>query len=273
MKRAFLLFIMFFFGFQGNLSAQSPEKFNYQAVARDASGNVLVSQAVTFRISILQTTSDGTAVYVETHSTTTNAFGQVSLTIGGGTPVSGTFSSIGWGSDQYFLKTEMDAAGGTAYTHMGTTQLLSVPYALYAKASGSGIQLSDADGDTKVQVEETADEDIIRFDVKGNEKLKIENRGIVLSSTTDSLTGVIYKGTQPFIHNYSWPSNDGGNTFIGVGSGNFTMMSIFSHEASHNTGVGVNSLNSITTGYHNSANGYNSLQSNTSGAGNTANGS
>jgi len=133
-----VILIYCFLAGANSLSAQSPEKFNYQAVARDASGNVLASQAVTFRISILQTTSDGTAVYVETHSTTTNAFGQVSLIIGGGTPVSGTFSSIGWGSDLFFLKTEMDAAGGTEYTHMGTTQLLSVPYALYAKSAASG---------------------------------------------------------------------------------------------------------------------------------------
>jgi hypothetical protein len=138
MNRIDLVFIIFCFGLQGNLSAQSPEKFNYQAVARDASGNVLVSQAVSLRISILQGTLDGTAVYVETHATTTNAHGQLTVTIGGGTPVSGNFNTIGWGSQPHFMKTEMDAAGGTSYVLMGTTQLLSVPYALYAKEAGSG---------------------------------------------------------------------------------------------------------------------------------------
>jgi hypothetical protein len=120
------------------LSAQSPEKFNYQAVVRDASGNVLANQSVSFRMSILQSSVDGAAVYVETHTTTSNAHGQVSLSIGSGTPVSGTFAGISWAGSSHFLKTEMDAAGGTSYVLMGTTQLLSVPYALYAKEAGSG---------------------------------------------------------------------------------------------------------------------------------------
>lgn len=120
------------------LKAQSPEKFNYQAVVRDASGNVLANQSVSFRMSILQSSVDGAAVYVETHTTTSNAHGQVSLSIGSGTPVSGTFTGISWVGSSHFLKTEMDASGGTSYVLMGTTQLLSVPYALYAKEAGSG---------------------------------------------------------------------------------------------------------------------------------------
>lgn len=253
-----------------NLSAQSPEKFNYQAVVRDASGNVLVSQSVSFRMSILQGSVDGAAVYVETHTATSNAHGQVSLSIGSGTPVSGTFTGISWAGSSHFLKTEMDAAGGTSYVLMGTTQLLSVPYALYAKTSGSGISLSDTDGDTKIQVEETSDEDIIRFDVAGAEKLMVNHRGLVLPNTTDSLTGVIYKGTERFIHNYKPESSVGYNTFVGVNAGNFTMIGDYYNDASNNVGVGYSALKSNTIGYANTANGGNALYSNTSGFFNTA---
>ena len=116
----------------GYSSGQSPQSFKYQAVVRDASGNILPSQAVSFKISIIQTSPSGTVVYTERHSATTNEFGMVNLTIGGGTVLSGSFSSIDWGSGPYFLKVEFDPAGGTNYTVMGTSQLLSVPYALYA---------------------------------------------------------------------------------------------------------------------------------------------
>jgi len=137
MKKLQLILIVLLL-FSGPLTAQSPEKFNYQAVARDASGNLLANQNVSFRISILQGSESGTAVYVETHAKTTNDFGQVTLNIGGGTPVSGTFSTISWGSNSHYLKTEMDASGGSIFTSMGSSQLLSVPYALYSNTSGSG---------------------------------------------------------------------------------------------------------------------------------------
>lgn len=115
---------------------QAPEKMSYQAVVRDASDALVVSTAVGMQISILQTTSTGTAVYVETQTPTTNANGLVGIEIGSGTVVSGTFSTIDWSSDSYFIKSEIDPLGGTAYTITGASQLLSVPYALFAKNSG-----------------------------------------------------------------------------------------------------------------------------------------
>jgi len=121
------------------LSAQPPQSFKYQAVARDNAGNVITDQNVSFRISILQGSAGGTSVYSETHSVTTNDFGLANLNVGGGTPVSGNFSTISWGSNIYFLKIEMDPLGGSAYQLMGTSQLLSVPYALYARNSADGV--------------------------------------------------------------------------------------------------------------------------------------
>lgn len=117
--------------------AQSPEKFNYQGVARDNSGNILPNQNIGLRLSIRQGTPTGTIVYRETHSTSTNQFGLFNIEAGGGTIVSGTFSSIDWSSGPYFFQTEMDASGGTNYLNLGTSQLLSVPYALYAETSGT----------------------------------------------------------------------------------------------------------------------------------------
>lgn len=119
------------------LLAQSPEKMSYQAVIRDANSQLITTHAVGMQISILQTTATGSAVYVERQYPTTNANGLVSIEIGLGTVISGNFSAIDWSNGPYFIKSETDLNGGANYTIVGTSQLLSVPYALYAKTSGS----------------------------------------------------------------------------------------------------------------------------------------
>ncbi len=122
--------------FSLSLFAQAPESMSYQAIIRNTGGSLVASTTIGMQISILKGSDVGTAIYVETHAPTTNANGLVSLTIGGGTPSTGTFSTINWGDGPYFIKTETDTDGGTVYTVTGTTKLLSVPYALYAKNSG-----------------------------------------------------------------------------------------------------------------------------------------
>ncbi|TAL80439.1 MAG: hypothetical protein EPN88_01255 [Bacteroidetes bacterium] len=117
--------------------AQVPQKMSYQAVIRNSSNDLVSSTSVGIRISILQGSEGGTPVYVETQTTTTNANGLVSIEIGGGTPVTGTFAGIDWSAGTYFIKTETDPAGGTNYTITGAKQILSVPYALHAKTSGT----------------------------------------------------------------------------------------------------------------------------------------
>jgi len=117
--------------------AQAPQKMSYQAVIRNTANTLVTSQAVGMRISILQTTAVGTAVYIETQTPMTNANGLVSLAIGTGAPVSGTFAAIDWSAGPYFIQTETDPTGGTTYTITGTSELMSVPYALYAKKSES----------------------------------------------------------------------------------------------------------------------------------------
>ena len=121
------------------VNAQSPEKMTYQAVIRNSSNQLVSNQSVGMQISILQYTTTGTAVYVETQSPITNANGLLSIEIGSGSVISGNFSSINWANGPYFIKTETDptSAGGTNYSISGTSQFLSVPYALHAKTADS----------------------------------------------------------------------------------------------------------------------------------------
>ena len=117
-----------------------PQKMSFQAVIRDGSGSLVQSHVVGIQIQILQFSEFGAAVYVETHASSTNANGLVTLEIGNGSVILGTFANINWTNGPYFLKTETDPAGGTNYTITGTSQLLSVPYAFYAKTVASYLE-------------------------------------------------------------------------------------------------------------------------------------
>ena len=163
------------------LFAQAPQKMSYQAVIRNSSGDLVTNHSIGMRISILQGTASGTSVYVETHTTTTNANGLATIEIGGGSIVSGTFSGINWASGSYFLKTETDPSGGSSYSIVGTSQLLSVPYALDARISESVIDnsitsakivdgtIANADiGNNSVTSTKIADATIVDADLAAN---------------------------------------------------------------------------------------------------------
>ena len=126
--------------------SQAPESMSYQSVIRNAANDLVVSSGVGMRLSILQGSLSGDPVYVETQTPTTNINGLVSIEIGDGTLVSGGFDTIVWSNGPYFIKTETDPNGGSSYTISGTSQLMSVPYALYAKTSGNGAGPAGADG-------------------------------------------------------------------------------------------------------------------------------
>ncbi len=121
--------------------AQAPQGFTYQAVATDNNGLELVEQNVSVRVSILSESSTGVEQWIETHSTTTDGFGLFTITIGEGTSTGNgaqsSFSDIDWGASEHHLKIEMDVDGGSEYQLLGTSQLMSVPYALYAESSGT----------------------------------------------------------------------------------------------------------------------------------------
>ncbi len=124
------------------LWAQSPEKMSYQAVVRNSSNALVINTQVGMRISILQGSASGTAIYSETQTPTTNANGLVSIEIGGAKG----FEDIDWSAGPYFIQTDIDPAGGTSYTITGTSQLLSVPYALHAKTAATVIgAITEAD--------------------------------------------------------------------------------------------------------------------------------
>jgi len=121
--------------FTAALGAQSPQKMSYQAIIRNSEDQLVTSQDIGMQISILQGSIYGSSVYVETHTPPTNANGLVSIEIGEGTVVYGNFSGIDWSAGPYFIKTETDPSGGTNYTITGTSQLLSVPYALHSRTT------------------------------------------------------------------------------------------------------------------------------------------
>ena len=135
--KLFLFFSLFLtLDYQSIAQSQgAPESMNYQAVIRDGSGSIVASQSVGIRIDILQGSATGTSVYQETFTTTTNAYGSIAIKIGTGTVVSGTFNTIDWGANSYFVETAVDISGGNTFSTISTTQFVSVPYALYAKNS------------------------------------------------------------------------------------------------------------------------------------------
>ena len=132
-----ILFLPLILVFSLIVNAQVPAGFNYQAVVRNSSGDVIVNQTVKFKFSILQTSSTGTPVYVETQSATTNDFGLANLVIGEGTKLSGDLDPSGWGNNTHFLKVEIDPNNGNSFRYLGTTQLLAVPYAFHASSADS----------------------------------------------------------------------------------------------------------------------------------------
>jgi hypothetical protein len=239
--------------------AQAPESMSYQAVVRDVNDALITNQIVGMQLSILK--SGGGDVYIETQTPMTNANGLVTLEIGTGTIQFGSFTDIPWDSASLDIKVETDLAGGTNYTITGQSQLVSVPYALYAKSSGDDhSKIFDTDGDTQIQTEESPNEDIIRFDLAGTAKWVMKNNALEQLNSGESL----------FIGQDAGANDDlssNKNVFLGFGSG-------FSNTSGEkNIAVGHNSLVFNSNGTENIAMGYQSLFNNTTGNNNIGIGS
>lgn len=132
------------------LQAQAPSQFNYQGVARD--GGNIVTGSITLQLSLRQGTAAGPVVFREQHATSTNAAGVFNVLVGQGTPVTGTIAGIDWNAGPYFLQSEIDPTGGTAFTDLGTSPLSSVPYALVAgKALIDAVDDGDSDPNNEIQ--------------------------------------------------------------------------------------------------------------------------
>lgn len=132
MKKLITFFALLFFI---TIFAQAPQGFNYQATVRNNTGALIVNQNVYFKFNVIQGSSTSLPVFTETHYVPTDELGQVNLVIGQGTASLGTFATIDWSLGNYYLGIELNT--GSGYTAMGTTQLLSVPYALYAQNAGN----------------------------------------------------------------------------------------------------------------------------------------
>jgi len=160
--------------------SQTPQTFKYQAVVRAADGGTLANTIIGFKASILRNGANGALVYSETFSIATNDYGVVNLEIGNGTPVVGTFSTINWGADTYYIRTEIDITGGTNYQFMGSSQLLSVPYALYAENARNAADDYDKDSLNEIQI----------ITKTGNTITVSKNGGSIIDSDDQTLTKV-----------------------------------------------------------------------------------
>ena len=277
-----LLFSLFFLLATTALMAQAPQRISYQSIIRDANNVVVASSAVRVKISLLRGTSTGPAVYVETHGITTNANGLVSLNIGEGTAITGTFAGIDWSNGPYLIQTATDPTGGTDYSIIGIAPLNSVPYALFSANGTPGPK-----GDTGAMgaagtngtngLEGTAG-------VQGPTGIQVPigpqgpagANGLSVSSAdfVDLTTNQIVAGEKTFSSDLTvngvkvglGPNAISSNTVLG----NNTFSANVS--GSDNTVMGKSALRSNTTGSYNTATGVNVLYSNTTGNFNTASG-
>jgi hypothetical protein len=258
--------------------AQAPQKMSYQAVIWDGSNNLVTNTQVGMQISILQGSNSGTPVYVETHLPTTNANGLVSVEIGGGTILSGTFSGINWGAGPYFLKTETDpdgATGGLNYTIAGTSQLLSVPYSLFSETSDSSACCNNqwhlpGNANTVDGVNFIGTTDNVPFNIRVNNQKagridhQINNAFFGYAAGNFNTTG--FENT--VIGSHALYSNTIGQQNTATGA--FAMQ--FNTTGSVNTVTGGGAMNLNTTGSYNCAYGFQTLLFNTTGRHNAANG-
>ena len=150
-SRIILLILLPLFAF-----SQAPQKINFQSILRNTNGEVVANKAVSLKISILSGSINGISVYSETHTKTTDASGLISLQIGNGTVINGPFSAILWGNAAYFIKLEADFNGGSNYVFLGTQELMSVPYALYASKTDTAVLNLTNRFNSKVNISDTA---------------------------------------------------------------------------------------------------------------------
>ena len=252
--------------------AQPPQGIPYQAVARNSSGAIMASTGVSIRFSIRDSVATGTILYRETFSVTTSAQGLFSVNIGQGTPVTGAFSGINWGTNSKFLQVELDPAGGSSYIDMGTTQMMSVPYALHS-GSTSGILNWRIDGNTGLNSSANF------IGTTDNVKLGFRVNNIPSGEINPTNHSV-------FLGEFAGANNTSGSRNIAIGLSalhtNATVndliaigdSALFSQNGGSgwNVAVGSKALRSNTTGYNNTAIGVVALLSNTTGVQNTATG-
>jgi len=268
MKNLYLI-IFLFIGIAA--SAQSPEKMGYQAVLRDANGALLKSQKVKIRFSVIRTSGSDTTIYQESQTPTTNSNGLISLYKGTGTVIKGDFSKIDWSKGPYSLQTDIDPAGGTNYVISSTTELVSVPYALYATTAEFADSLIGGVNETDPVFDASIAKGITAIDTAyWNSKLDSSS----IQNFVDLTTAQTVAGAKTFSSDLTVNGitvGKGGGA-VSTNTANGTQALYSNTTGSLNTANGYRALFSNTIGYLNTANGYRALRSNTIGCFNTANG-
>jgi hypothetical protein len=290
-------------GYAQQQTSTVPHAFKYQAVARDSKGDIISNQNVSFRISILQGSETGTLIYQESQTATTNQFGLSNLSIGTGNVLNGNFNTIEWGASVYFVKVEFDPQGGTNYTAMGTSQMLSVPYALYSEKSGSvdNFPTKAALQGTNLAAPLTNPETgmlVYNTDSTGTGPNSVvpgyyynaglptapiwvllsggagdKNKGIhppQAESTNTTYGGLVQDGNGNNALFGEYVSAPSGSYNTGFGDRVFGSNASTNPSGNYNTGVGYNALNAITSATENTAVGTQALYSTTTGSYNTA---
>ncbi len=194
---AFLLPISFF--------AQAPQAFNYQGVARDLAGNPTTNKSIGLRIAILQNSISGTEIYKETHETTTNKLGLFKLRIGDGVVVSGVFENIEWGMSDHFLQIELDEENDGDFQLVGTSQLLSVPYALHA---GNGSKWNDSNYSVGLHYGHSV---IVGGDKQTTSPFIVNNTRPTIGKSTNTILSQFvreYQGEKIAFNIYGYPNTD-----------------------------------------------------------------
>ena len=189
MKNYLSTVILLFLGL--SLNAQAPQGFNYQATVRNSSGSLVLNESVRFNFNIIQGSQTADPTYSEEHTLITDDLGQISLVIGQGTPTTGVFSEIDWSIGNYYLAIELDTGNG--FEPMGTSQLLSVPYAMYSNNSGSSNELPS--GGSNGQVLTVVDgvttwvdyQELV--DISGDNPIYLDDNGVTIKARDWAFTG------------------------------------------------------------------------------------
>jgi hypothetical protein len=278
-----------------SLNAQPPEAFKYQAVVRDAGGDIVSDQLVGIKINIRNAIPAGTIIYQETHTPVTNLFGLVNLEIGNGAPTIGTFDGINWQSESKFLEVLIDPLGGINYVSMGTSELQSVPYALFSKNSSdsywnkSGNNIYYDLGNIGIGITNPAQAlDIYsKFQINNNGNI-VKLNNVTTNFPSANAAGVLTNNgsgalTWSPAGSSSWAltGNTGTNpatNFIGTTDNVALVFKTNGNKAglidpggnTGNTSYGYQTFNSLSTGADNTATGYQALFSITTGISNTA---
>ncbi len=244
-----------------NSMAQAPEKMSYQAVVRDGENRLMANAEVNVIIHILQGSVADTGIYAEEQNATTNANGLITIAIGSGTVIKGTFANIDWSKGPYFIKTEIHSPTNSEFQLVTTSQLMSVPYALHAKtAENPGGWSTSGNSGTNPSSDfiGTTDKQPIAFRVNNNERMRLDSNGNL------SFFGT---GKSVFIGQGAGENDDLVNNF-NVFIGDFTGYS--NDNGYGNTVTGYSALYSNISGRFNTAFGYKALYSNKAGGGNIA---